>query len=180
MWSRNRLEEAPAAAAGLRPLVLGRDLPQRLSLCPVVSGERVCDGLSLYHDAQSPLFYWVQTYNRALQITCFQFSGSYISLAFALDAIAPDVERAGRATVSIGCNASRPLTVFVRLNIVSDGLQQTLHETVVVDRGLRSTNFDLSGLPNAAGEISNLWVDVIFTEPSMTELVITELQVTPE
>lgn len=168
-------------SSGRRADVFLRHLAVARSPLRPSSGSVICDRLSIFHDASDGLFYWTQTSGLTLDFTCYQFSGSYLSLALALqDATRAEVERCGTALVSLDCISSRPLTTFVRLNVVAEGFQQTLHETVVIDRGNRSVAFDLDGMPNAAGTIGNLWVDVIFTEPRMSEISISDFSISPE
>lgn len=145
------------------------------------SGDRICDDLALYHDAESGLFSWRQTLDQKLALTCYQFHGTYLSLALGTDvATRTDIERSGQAFVKIKARSSRPVTTFLRLNLVADGVKQTLHETVICDTGDHCVAFDLDGLPNVSSGVTDVWLDAIFAEPEMSEILLTDLRVYPK
>lgn len=140
------------------------------------SGSTICPGLTLYHDAGDGLFRWHQTASHALVLTCYQFPGSYLSLAAGVgsDALAALVAR-GAVFLHQKVRTSRPITQFIRLNMVQDGERHSLHDTVVVHRTPRVTPFDLDCMPRPTGTVTDLWIDMIFSQPAMCEIVFDDL-----
>lgn len=142
------------------------------------SGSQICDGLTLYHDASDGLFAWQQTASQAFKLTVYQFHGSYLSLAIGIaDGVISDMRRQGYLRVTKDVSASRPIAAFLRLNVLTDGRHQQMHQTLIVDRGQRSTSFDLDGLPGEFGPIDNAWLDLIFADPQMVEITLAALAI---
>ena len=77
--------------------------------------------------------------------------------------------RPGRKLVAcLGAEASRRLTVFLRLNLRRPDRTDVLHEVLVVHEGARQIRLDL----DAAGDgvIDGAWLDVIHSYPRMSEI----------
>lgn len=155
--------------------IFSAPLPSPRSVQPS-SGSAVCDGLTLYHDAKDGNFFWQQTKNNSLQLTVYQFDGSYLSLAAGMkeDQIA-QLRQSGFLHVLMAVRSSRPITAFLRLNAQIDGRTEQMHQTFVIDQGTRSTSFDLDGLPGEFGPIENAWLDLILVDPRMVEIKLSSL-----
>ena len=157
--------------------VFTRSLPQARSDQPD-SGSLICDGLTLYHDADAGRYSWQQTPDNKLKLTIYQFQGSYISLAIGIDEHAVRAMRhGGFLSVTQNVLSTRPLASFLRLNVQIDGRHEKMHQTFIVDRGDRTTCFDLDGLPGEFGPIDDAWLDLIFADPQMVEIVLTSLSI---
>ncbi|MEM7056673.1 MAG: DUF6478 family protein [Pseudomonadota bacterium] len=140
------------------------------------SGSEICEDLTIYHDASDGVYYWQQTADSALQLTVYQFNGSYLSLAIRIDeALTTQMRQSGCVDVCMAISSSRPITAFLRLNVQVEGRCEQMHQTLIVDKGERSTHFDLDGLPGELGPIQNAWLDLIFSDPQMLEITLSSL-----
>lgn len=172
-----RADAHPAADSGDTPDVFCRALQTRRVDQPD-AGSQICNGLTLYHDAGGGLYSWHQTPDCALKLTVYQFDGSYLSLAIGIaEDVISDMRRQGYLCVSKTVTASRPIAAFLRLNVVTDGRHQQMHQTLIIDRGQRTTSFDLDGLPGEFGPIENAWLDLIFADPQMVEVTLAALKI---
>ncbi len=170
-----RPRKAGAGTAELALAVFAEPLRAPRSAQPS-SGSKICDGLTLYHDAQDGNYFWQQTKTKALQLTVYQFDGSYLSLAVGMGASQIGALRqSGFLHVQKAIRSSRPITAFLRLNIQTDGRTEQMHQTLIVDKDGRSTSFDLDGLPGEFGPIENAWLDLIFIDPQMVEITLSSL-----
>ena len=141
------------------------------------SGSAICDGLALYHDASDGIYFWRQTEKNNLQLTVYQFGGTYLSLAIGMDEDhVIKMRHAGRLSVQIHAICSRAITAFLRLNVQIDGRQEQMHQTLIFHKGERTSNFDLDGLPGEFGPIENAWLDLIFIDPQMVEITLSSLR----
>ncbi len=134
-------------------------------------GAAICQGLTLHHDAGERRLAWRQTAAKALAFTVYQFSGSYLSLAAALDDGAAAGLGPGRCVnVALGLRLSRPLSMFLRLNVETATGRHVLHQALVAAEGRRDAGFDLDGMEDGAGKVRAAWLDIIFSDPRMTEI----------
>lgn len=163
---------------GRKQLLNLADAPAGRHDCPP-SGTQLSQRMSLYHDEPgNGLFACTLGDRPFLRITAYQFSGSYLSLALALRKV--DLERASVGSVVsvlLSGTSSRPLTVFMRLNLRSAETSETLYETVVADRVPIQTGFDLAGVRMAFETLEAVWLDVIFSEPAMWQMDIDKLHI---
>lgn len=142
------------------------------------SGSQICEGLTLYNDAASGLFSWQQTADKTLKLTVYQFEGSYISLAIGMgEEKIGEMCRSGLLEVKAEIESTRPIAAFLRLNVQIDGEARQMHQTFIVDHGLRKTVFDLDGLPGNSGDFENAWLDLIFADPRMIEITVSLLAI---
>lgn len=160
-----------------RYAVFAEPLSDNWSASPA-RNEDICPGLTLFHDADNSQFYWKQGDGPSLVMTTYRFTGTYLSIAASLSEEMIDALGPGRhVAVRISATASRPMTVFVRLNIDVPGGREVLHEALVLDAGERWTLFDLDGARGALDLATAAWLDVIFSDPSMSEVSIDALDV---
>ncbi|MEM7744514.1 MAG: DUF6478 family protein [Pseudomonadota bacterium] len=140
------------------------------------SGLAMDPQLTIYHDASGGEFAAVIEEGCRVRLVIYQFDGSYLSIAAALTQAQRKLLGPGRLfDVKLEVETTRPLTVFLRLNIQAGEDGQTLYETIVVDSGERAVSFDLDGVRLAFHKIDSLWLDVIFSEPEMTEITVREV-----
>ncbi|MEM7189742.1 MAG: DUF6478 family protein [Pseudomonadota bacterium] len=167
---------APPATPSALFAVFDRPLANAWSDGPV-SGDEICPGLTIYHDAGDSLFYWRQR-DLNLEMTVYQFQGTYLSLAAGMPAAMISMLGPGRGvSATIDATASRPVTVFFRLNLDLPDGRETLHETFVLHRGERQATFDLDGVTGRLDAARDAWLDLILADPAMTELTIHNLDV---
>lgn len=160
----DRRKGAPASPT--RPVRLGNPS----------SGIEIADGLSIYHDAAGGEFAVIPGDSGCARFVIYQFLGSYLSVAAAL---ATDHRRnlgPGRALMAtLSVDSTRALTVFLRLNLQAGDERQTLYETIVVEAGKRVVSFDLDAIRLPFDQIGAVWLDVIFSEPEMTEILLRDI-----
>lgn len=137
------------------------------------TGTRVGSGTDLYHDASSGEFACTVRDDGSIVLTIYQFDGSYLSVVKALPRSQLSRCRPGRKLqLSFDASSTRPLTVFCRMNAATSEATETRHEMLVIHKGGRSAEFDLAGLGLDLHELQSVWLDVIFSEPQMTEVVL--------
>jgi len=142
------------------------------------TGQEICPGFSLHHDGQVSELAWRQTPEYGLLITTDQFSGSYLSLAVALDSDAVARFAPGLGVrARIMADASRPLVMFLRLNLETEVGTDVLHEAMIIEDGEREAVFDLDAAQGSSGRMRSAWLDVIFADPRMVEIRIGGLEV---
>lgn len=165
-----------SAAAADRALAIFTSALPTPRLAQPASGSSICEGLTLYHDASDGNFFWQQTKNHALQLTAYQFDGGYLSLAIGMgEGQIARLRQSGFLHVHKEIRSSRPITAFLRMNAQIDGRVEQMHQTLIIDQGTRSSNFDLDGLPGEFGPIENAWLDLIFIDPQMVEITLSSL-----
>ena len=139
-------------------------------------GQEIAPRLKIFHDCAEGEFAAVIE-DAALRLTCYQFAGGYLSLALALAAKARAGLRPGRQVVlSFTASCSRPLPAFVRLNVQFDPQKEVLHDSMILADGARRAAFDLGGLNHDLGGITDVWCDLILSQPEMSETVLTDLK----
>lgn len=146
-----------------------------------VSGGAICDGLKLFHDASQARFGWRQVGPKAapaLKLVVYQFDGRYISLAAGLPGPIASAFGPGRRVELVqDVRVSRPLGCFLRMNLTSEGRHEVLHEAFVLADGPRRVVFDPGGLPITFGQGLSAWIDIILSEPAMSEIELRRLEI---
>ena len=161
---------APAAASGHDALA---DIGSGQPVVDAGSGTGLGAGITLYHDAEQPRSI-VLAAHRKIDVTIYQFTGTYFSLAFALpDRLRQRIAPGYRFDVSIDAAVNRPLTTFLRLNTQVAAAGEILHHAVVLKEGVRDVHFDLDALPAQIPD--SAWIDVIFSRPRMVGLALTKV-----
>jgi hypothetical protein len=137
------------------------------------SGTRIGRGLDLYHDAANAEFACVVGADGSIVLTVYQFDGGYTSLVHSLPRSQLARCRSGRVLrLRFDAFSTRPLTVFFRLNAATSEATQTRHEMVVIRDGERMIEFELEGLGLDLQALQSVWMDVIFSEPQMAEIMV--------
>ena len=142
------------------------------------SGTEIADSITLFHDAAAGAFACTVGSGPWIRLTAYRFEGSYLSLAMNLRK--SDLRRVRPGTdLLFGLNAAatRPMTVYTRLNLRSAERTETLYETVVLHERRHDLRFALDGIRLPYGRIAGGWLDLIFSEPAMREVDIRGMEV---
>ncbi|MFK7942714.1 MAG: DUF6478 family protein [Paracoccaceae bacterium] len=176
-------------STGNRKRALGLRLPGKAARKSVKSpgfrrfdapagGTEIANRITLFHDADGGNFACTVSERPWIRLTAYQFSGSYLSLAMALrKADLRQVRPGAVMAVHLDATATRPITAFARLNLRSAEQTETLYETLVLDAAPHDLRFALDGVRMVFSEISAGWLDLIFSDPGMTEIDIRGLSV---
>ncbi|MEM6934306.1 MAG: DUF6478 family protein, partial [Pseudomonadota bacterium] len=144
------------------------------------NGSQLGQDVSIFHDASDPL-YLINRINPvggtpSLRMTCYRFQGTFLSLAMALPNDQTALLRSGHEMVlEIDADASRPVALDTRLNISIDGEIMVLFSHRIVTQGRRTIIFDLQHLDLRASTVGNAWCDLIFRNPEMIEIELSDL-----
>lgn len=145
------------------------------------SGTKICEALTMFHDASHGVYAWHQTQDFLLNLTIYQFEGTYLSLAAGMDARMLGAFGIDATLVVVAeMTCTRPITGYVRLNIAFTEGDQTLFETLIVDTRPLAVRFDLAALDSGKGALRDAWIDIVLAHPAMTEVSIHGLEVRVE
>ena len=150
-----------------------------------VSGQEIRPGLKIFHDANPTApFDCVLRPSAAegrLVLTCYGIDAGYVSLVAGVPgALATDIRPHHRLSLDLSARASRPLHVYLRLNLSADDRHEVMHEAFILDTGDRHAGFDLGGVDLAFGERLSVWLDIILNAPAMSEVRIDTLALSLE
>ncbi|WP_420380512.1 DUF6478 family protein [Marivita sp.] len=111
-----------------------------------------------------------------LRLDVFRFDGSYLSLVIDLPAEATvDLKRRHLVRCDFIVELERPLEIFARLNIQhGPNTEQIVRELPVNDREL-AVEFDLAYTKLNEKRIEKVWVDLIFENPDMSQVILRDL-----
>lgn len=143
----------------------------------------ICDGISVFHDgdAEAGIFSWSQGTNNDLLLTLYKFDGSYVSVSAGMPGeVSSGLTAATPISVTLDADATRPLATYVRLNADLDGDQRNAVDLIVTERGRRVIKFKAGQLVLADLSAANIWVDVIFSRPAVSEIAITRISIAAE
>ncbi|MEL6479310.1 MAG: DUF6478 family protein [Pseudomonadota bacterium] len=139
------------------------------------SGTWICDGLDLYHDADAPGLAWAQDRSAGgaprLRLTSYGFDGTFLSLACAINAEGAGALRPGMAIrLGFHAQASRPVALHARLNILVEEAHEHLHAQRVLTDGAQQVIFQMDALNVDLERGARAWIDLIVNRPAMLEL----------
>ena len=145
------------------------------------SGTGICADLKLFHDAggDAPLDVATRTYagSRQLTLTMYAVAASYVSLVAGVPGnLASAIRPHHRLLVDLSAQASRPLNVYLRLNISADDTHEVLHESFILSSGEYHAGFSLGGLDLHFGDRLSSWLDIILDAPAMSEVHINRVK----
>lgn len=172
-----------AAVWSLTPVAFRRALVPGGVVDPA-SGSAIGPDLSLFHDGAPAVLAWRQRPDpgagwgaQRLGLVVYQFTGSFLSLVVG---VPPDLAARARSGMGIelgfSAQATRPITLYLRLNIDDGAHRATLHDTVLVLQGTRRVVFDLTSAAEALRGRPRIWLDLIFAEPAMAEIELGRLR----
>ncbi|MFP7672037.1 DUF6478 family protein [Marivita sp. S0852] len=111
-----------------------------------------------------------------LRLDVFRFDGSYLSLVIDLppDA-AHQLKRKHLIRLDAILELERPLEIFARLNVQhGPNTEQIVRELPLIDRDL-SVEFDLAYTKLNEKRVEKIWIDLIFENPEMSQVVLRDL-----
>ncbi|MCK0150298.1 DUF6478 family protein [Marivita sp. S6314] len=111
-----------------------------------------------------------------LRLDVFRFDGSYLSLVIDLppDA-AHNLKRKHLIRLDAIVELERPLEIFARLNVQhGPNTEQIVRELPLIDRDL-VVEFDLAYTKLNEKRVEKIWIDLIFENPEMSEVVLRDL-----
>ena len=114
-----------------------------------------------------------------LGLDVFRFGGSFLSLVLDLP---PEglrgLSRNHVLAVSATTEMDRPLEIFVRLNIRHGPNTEQLVRELPSGTSGGIAEFDLAGISMNEKRVEKVWVDLIFEEPGMNEVILRDLTIT--
>ncbi|MEM7668857.1 MAG: DUF6478 family protein, partial [Pseudomonadota bacterium] len=139
------------------------------------SGTRLCDELSVFHDADTPALRIDRIAPAGdapfLRLTCYRFEGTFLSLALAIPESLSTRMRAGHELIlDVTANSSRPVALDTRLNISIAGEMEELFSHRILTKGTRRIRYDLQHFDLRDETVGNAWCDLIFKHPAMIEI----------
>lgn len=140
------------------------------------SGTAIEERITLFHDAGDARFAIVLADAPRIRLTTYQFDGSYISLAVGLRK--SDLRHArpgGGLTMDLDATATRPIPMFARLNLRTPEKTETLYETVLLHRTGHELRFPMDAAQIQFSQLEAGWMDLIFSNPQMSEIDIQDL-----
>lgn len=142
--------------------------------------------LKLYHDhgPGAPQIFWRQRPDpaagwgaQALALVVYAFPGRFVSLVVEVPAELAAAAAAGhRVALSFQARATRPVPLFLRLNLMSDLGSASLHDVVILTEGARAARFDLAAAAEVLRAPARIWLDLILEAPEMVELDLARLR----
>ncbi|MGJ8603278.1 MAG: DUF6478 family protein [Marivita sp.] len=111
-----------------------------------------------------------------LRLDVFRFDGSYLSLVIDLPAEATvGLKRKHLIRFDAIVDLERPLEIFARLNVQhGPNTEQIVRELPVTDREL-VVEFDLAYTKLNEKRVEKVWIDLIFENPDMSQVVLRDL-----
>lgn len=111
-----------------------------------------------------------------LQMDVFGFDGNYLSLAIDLpDSAVKNLKRRHLLRMEAIVEAENPLRIFARLNIKhGPNVEHVVLELPVKDK-MALVEFDLAYTNLNERRVERLWLDLIFEEPAMNQVILRDL-----
>ncbi|MFA8385027.1 MAG: DUF6478 family protein [Pelagibaca sp.] len=111
-----------------------------------------------------------------LRLDVFRFDGSYLSLVIDLPVGATvDLKRKHLVRCDLIVELERPLEIFARLNIQhGPNTEQIVRELPLNDREL-AVEFDLAYTKLNEKRVEKVWIDLIFENPEMSQVILRDL-----
>jgi hypothetical protein len=161
-----------------------RDALPECGIVAEQSGEKLGTEIALFHDCPRSEITLRQRRNRrdddlaafGLQMDVFGFEGSFLSLVLDL----PSTALQGLTSAHIlraDCliDTEKPLEVFVRLNLQQGPNSEQMVREFPAGEGQISADFDLAYAQVKERPIDKAWVDLIFENPRMNQIMLRDL-----
>jgi hypothetical protein len=157
--------------------------------CPLPSNKVLGQGVTLFHDCQLATMTLRQQQNTSandhcpfgLRIEVFDFSGSFLSIAFDLPA-GISASLTNRHVVRLECNFEQENTavMYARLNVKQGpNVAQILHGIPVEKAGNSpqgaNVDFDLAYARLEQRAVDKAWVDLILDRPQMNQITLKDV-----
>jgi hypothetical protein len=156
-------------------------------IAAIETNTRIGDEASLFHDCRISEITFRQVRNTraddvapfGARIDVFAFDGSFLSLVLDLppDAVA-GLKRRHLMRLALTLETEKPLEVFGRLNIRHGPNTEQLVREFPMDATEMFVEFDLGYSELNEKRIERIWLDLIFEDPGMNQIMIRDLTVT--
>ncbi|MCX8509057.1 MAG: DUF6478 family protein [Rhodobacteraceae bacterium] len=111
-----------------------------------------------------------------LQLDCFHFAGSYLSLSLDLpQEAACSMNHLHLVTVGGRLRALKPGAVYARLNIRHGPNLAQMTQRMEGDNGMMAATFDLAQTALNEKRIENAWLDLLFEAPALNQYRLSDL-----
>ena len=174
----------PAAADWAHRPATWREPAEPMGLVAPASGAALGDGLTLFHDSATSEITVKQRRQTGtsdlapfgLEIDVLGFGGSFLSLAVALPPEAAEgLRRNHIVSARLEMEVEHPLEIFARLNMRhGPNLEQMVREAPQ-EGGTALVEFDLGTSKVNDKRITDVWLDVIFDDPSYNRVCLRDL-----
>ncbi len=150
----------------------------------VPTREKLSDELTVFHDCsvQSMTIRQIQNTTDddfapyALGMDVLEFQGSFLSVV--IDTPATIIEGLSRRYVvrmDAQIELERPIEIFARLNIKHGPNTEQIVSELSIDRGGSTADFDLAYVDINEQRLEAAWIDLIFSDPAMSHVLIRDL-----
>jgi hypothetical protein len=168
---------------GWRPQLWRAPLPKS-GLASVHSGEVLGDEVGVFHDCDASEISLRQVRNFresdlapfALRMDVFAFSGTFLSIAIDLPQAAIDgLRRRHLIRLDTAVQMEKPVDLFARLNIKHGPNTEQIVLQLPLSEDEVMVEFDLAYTNINEKRIEKAWVDLIFQDPAMNELILRDV-----
>ena len=168
-----------------RPQAWRAEIAQK-GYASVASSAPMGRGLKLFHDCPHGEIALRQVRNSSstdlapfgVSVEVFDFAGTFLSFALELpDEALTDLSARKILQVDGVFSVERPLGLFVRLNIQHGPNVEQVLNTVPLDQGEVSLEFDLGYLKLNEKRMQRAWLDIIFENPKMNAVTLRDFLV---
>ncbi|WP_172961062.1 DUF6478 family protein [Oceaniglobus roseus] len=182
----NAIQKPLGTDWAFRPELWMAPLP-RPGAVAVESRTQIGGAVTIFHDCRiSELTFRQLRNSRAgdlapfgLRMDVFRFDGSFLSLVIDLpEAAARNLTRRHILQMDTLVEIEKPIEIFARLNIRhGPNTEQIVRELPVTDHTL-TVEFDLNYTDLNEKRIEKLWIDLIFEDPEMNQIILRDLTLT--
>lgn len=148
---------------------------------------RLGDEITVYHDCEDSELTFRQLRNQkegdiapfALRLDVLGFDGNFLSIALDLpESACAGLKRVHIVQMNAVIDVETPIEIFARLNIKNGPNTTQEVKEISLDQNDVSVEFDLAYTDLNEKRIEKIWLDLIFEEPEMNQIVIRDLTFT--
>lgn len=148
------------------------------------TGAGIGEGLKIFHDCPLGEITLRQVRNTAdklrapfgLVLDVLSFEGSFLSLVFDLPEDGRGTMRRSHIVRLTGkMHSERPIEAFARLNVKHGPNTEQMVSQLLAEDGSFQCEFDLGHARMNERRLENVWLDIIFDNPAMNRVVISDL-----
>lgn len=153
----------------------------------VESRTRIGEQATIFHDCRISELTFRQLRNTheddlapfGLRMDVFRFDGSFLSLVVDLpDGAAQGLQKRHILQLDTIVEMEKPLEIFVRLNVRHGPNTEQIVRELPIGPGTRSVEFDLAYTRLNEKRVEKVWIDLIFEDPEMNQIILRDLTVT--
>ena len=146
----------------------------------------LAEGATLFQDCRQPEICLLQLRNTgegdtascALRLEVFRFDGSFLSLVLDLpDSAAEGLKLRHLIRVEARIESDKPRPVYARLNIRHGPNVEQIPRQLELSEGQMIVDFDMAYSGVNEKRIEKLWIDLIFDDPAMSQIILRDLTV---